>query len=229
MSNDITPDDLARALPANLKGQATQSLADKINNCVADPDFADMVKDNYISYARVLAEGKWKIDDYLSAVMFCSYRLLGKSVNDSFALTFPQRYARLIAQALQPKDIAAHASAYNRGKLVQLIMEQSLTPFHVLNQNFRQEALMVQVDLMRTAQSEMVRTTAAANVLAVLETPKAVGPLINIDMRETSGMDELKTLMSDIARQQQDAVRGGATPKQLAAMKLPVIEGEVVK
>lgn len=229
MSNDITPQDLARVLPANLKNMATQSLADRINNCTTDPDFADMVKDNYLSYARVLAEGKWKIDDYLSAVMFVSHRLLGKGVGDAFALVFPQRFARLQAQGVLPKDIAAHASAYNRGKLVNLIMEQSIVPFHVLNQHHRQEALAVQVDLMKNAQSEMVRTTAAANVLAVLETPKAVGPLINIDVRETSGLSELKKMLTEIAHQQQNAVAQGVTPKELAAMKLPVIEGEIVR
>lgn len=229
MADDITPKDLATALPAHLKGMATQSLADRINTVTQDPVLGDMVKENYISYARVLQEGKWKIDDYLSAVVFVSHRLLGKSVGDAYALTFPQRYATLVANNTSPKDLSAYASAYNRGKLVNLIMEQSLVPFHVLNQHHRQEALAVQVDLMRNAQSEMVRTTAAANVLAVLEVPKAVGPLINIDMRESDGMQALKQLMVNAANQAQDLVRGGMSPKDIAAMKLPAIEGEVAQ
>ena len=73
---------------------------------------------------------------------------------------------------------------------------------------------------MMNAQSEMVRTTAANSILTHLAKPKEAGPLVNIDMRETSGMDELKNAMVSLARQQQEMINSGISPKVVAEQKL---------
>lgn len=225
MSTALTVDQVEKALPANLKNSATQALTDQINNIVADPLVAEQVRNNFISYTSVLKEGKFKTEDYLHAVTYVSFKLMGLSNQDAYFRTFPTRHAALVAKGTSSKDISAYVSAYNRGKLVNLILEQTLVPTWVLNQDLYQKAINTQADLMMNAQSEMVRTTAANSILTHLAKPKEAGPLINLDMRETSGMNELKDMLRNLAEKQREAIQGGnLTTKDIAEQK--VIEGE---
>ncbi len=220
----LTVDVVAKSLPANLKSAATQQFVDQINNIVTDPIIAEQVRENFISYTKVLQEGKFKTEDYLHAVTYVSFKLMGYSNQDSYFRTFPQRHQALVARGTSAKDIAAYVSAYNKGKLVNLILEQSLVPSWVLNQDAYQKAINTQVELMQNAQSEMVRTQAANSLLTHLTKPKEVGPLINFDMRENSGMNELRDLLGKVASKQQEAIRNGTSTKDIANQA--IIEGE---
>lgn len=224
----LTVQQVATALPANLKGAATQQLTDQINNLVADPLIAEQIRENFISYTGVLKDGKFKTEDYLHAVAYVSFKLMGMNNQDAYFKTFPHRHAALVAKGTSSKDISAYVSAYNKGKLVNLILEQTLVPTWVLNADIYQKAINTQAELMMTAQSELVRTTAANSILTHLAKPKAVGPLINLDMRENSGMNELRQVLTDLATRQRDLIAsGGASTKEIADQK--IIEGEVVR
>ena len=224
MSNALTVSQVEQALPPNLKHMASQQFVDQINNMVADPLVAEQVRNNFISYTSVLRDGKFKTEDYLHAVTYVSFKLMGMSNQDAYFKTFPQRHANLVAKGTSSKDIATYVSAYNRGKLVNLILEQTLVPTWVLNQHMYQEALNTQAELMIHAQSEMVRTTAANSILTHLAKPKEVGPLINLDLRENSGMNELKNMLVAVVKQQKEAIEAGVSPKAIAEQRL--IEGE---
>ena len=222
----LTVTDVAKALPPNLKSAATQAFVDQINNIVSDPVVAEQVRDNFISYTKVLQDGKFKTEDYLHAVTYVSFKLMGMSNQDAYFRTFPQRHARLVAANTSSKDIAAYVSAYNRGKLVNLILEQSLVPIWVLNQDAVQKAINTQVDLMTNAQSEMVRTTAANSILTHLAKPKEAGPLVNIDMRESSGMNELRETLTKLAEQQRDLIQRGVSTKTIAEQNIVDVEAK---
>jgi hypothetical protein len=222
----LTRDMIEKALPANLKGAATQQLTDQINNVVSDPLIAEQVRNNFISYSGVLKDGKFKTEDYLHAVTYVSFKLMGQSNQDAYFRTFPARHTALIAKGTTPKDISAYVSAYARGKLVNMILEQSLVPSWVLNQELYQKAINVQADLMMTANSEKVRTDAANSILTHLTKPKESGPLVSIDMRETSGMTELTAMFTQLAHGQLMAIQAGVTPREIAAQRIIDIEPE---
>ena len=221
---DLTVQQVQTALPASLKSAVTQSMVDMINNANSDPLIAEQIRNNYLSYAGVMKDGKFKTEDYLNAVMYVSFKLMGYSNQDAYFKTFPQRHATLIAKGTTSKDISAYVSAYNKGKLVNLIYEQTLVPTWVLNQELHQRALNVQADLMVNAQSELVRSNAANSILTHLAKPKEAGPLINLDMRETSGMNELRDALAQMAQQQKELIAAGVPTKEIAAAK--IIEGE---
>jgi hypothetical protein len=221
----LTVTDVAKALPPNLKGAATQSFVDQINNIVSDPVVADQVRNNFISYTKVLQDGKFKTEDYLHAVTYVSFKLMGMSNQDAYFRTFPQRHAALVAKGTTAKDIAAYVSAFNRGKLVNMILEQTLVPSWVLNQDLYQQALNTQAQLMMNSPSDMVRTNAANSLLTHLSKPKEAGPLVSIDMRENSGMNELRETLTKLATQQQDLIRAGVSPKAIAEQT--IIDAEV--
>ena len=221
MNTSITKELVARALPGNLKSAATDQLADMINQISADPLIAEQIKDNFLSYASVLKEGKFKVEDYLNAVAYCSYKLMGDSNQDAYFKTFPQRYANLVAAGRTPKEISAYVSAYAKGQLVNKIMEQTLVPSWVLNQHMYQAALNTQFKLMTNEDvSPKVRSDAADSLLTHLAKPKEAGPLINIDMGETSGMNELKDALARMAQQQQTLINAGISTKEIAAQDI---------
>ena len=141
---------------------------------------------------------------------------------DSYARTFPQRYAGLLARGTSQKDIASYVSAYNRGKLVNLILEQTLVPSWVLNQDIYQKAINTQAELMNNAKSERVKCMAADSILKALAKPEAAGPLVNIDMKESSGINELKQALVELAANQKKSIEKGIlTPKN-------IVEAEIV-
>ena len=218
----LTLQQVAHALPPNLKNNVTQQLVDNINNCVTDPIMAEAIKDNFLSYTQVLSEGKFKTEDYLSAVIYVSFKLMGMSNQDAYARTFPARYRTLLNNGTSAKDISSYVSMYNKGRLVNLILEKSLIPTWVLNQHIYQKAINVQADLMSNANSEMVRMQAANSILTHLAKPKEVGPLINLDLRESSGLNELKATLTQLAQQQRDLISNGITTKQIADQGLVI-------
>ena len=117
----ITVDEIKGALPAHLKTAASQDLADKVNAVSTDPETAKFVRDNFISYTSILQEGRFKTEDYVNAVAYVSYKLMGYNNQESYKRTFEQRYLRLVAKGATPKDISAYVSAYNKNILVNKI------------------------------------------------------------------------------------------------------------
>ena len=224
----LTLDTVERALPANLKSAATQELVDQINNAVSDPILAEQIRNNFISYTSVLRDGKYRTEDYLKAVMYVSYKLMGDTNKDAYLKTFPDRHQALVARGATDKDISAYVSAYSKGKLVNAVMESTLVPSWVLNQDIHQRAINRLAHLMVHAQSEKVQSDSAAALLTHLGKPKEAGPLINIDMRPTDGMNEMKEMLQRMAQMQQAALSAGVSAKDIAAQPL-IIQGECTR
>lgn len=216
----LTREMVEKALPANLKSAATQTLTDQINNLVADPIIAEQIRQNFISYTRVLQEGKFKTEDYLHAVAYVAFKHMGYTNQEAYFRTFPQRHAALVAKGTSSKDISAYVSAYHKGKLVNLIMEQSLVPMWIINQDAYQKAINTQLDIMDSSQSDMARTAAANSILTHLAKPKEAAVNLNVNMAETSGMSEMREMLMSLARKQQEAIEAGISPREIAGQKL---------
>lgn len=216
----LTVADVSQAVPANLKSAVTQQFVDTINNVVADPDVAQQVRDNFITYASVLRDGKYKMQDYLNAVTYTSFKMMDMSNQDAWCMTFPQRYQALVAAGKSKKDISSHVSMYAKGKLVAAVAEASFIPTWILNRDIQQKAINRLADLMMNAASEKVQAEAASSLLTHLAKPKESGPLVNINMAESSGMNEMKEMLENLARQQQALIQGGATTKEIAGQRI---------
>jgi hypothetical protein len=227
VSNYLTRLQIEKALPGALKHAATDELTTMINTLVQDPREAEMIRENFISYAHTLRDGKYRTTDYVHAVAYVSYKMMGLSNQDAYMKTFPQRYARMLADGLQPKEIASFVAAYNKNQLVNKILEQTLVPVWVLNQDLFQKALRTQADLMQNSNSDMVRTTAANSILTHLSKPKeTVQNKLTLNVNENSGMQELKNLLTDLANKQIAHIRDGGSAKEIAAQRIVDVEPE---
>lgn len=223
----FTLDIVKQTLPTKLKSIITQELVDSLNNISNDPDHADTIKENFISYAKILQEPHISIQNYINAIKYCSYKIMGESNIDSWIKTFPDKYQSLRARGCSTKDISSHVTSYHKSKTVNLILERAMVPVWLLNQDMFQQALNVQATIMNDEDvSPMHRVAAANSVLTHLKRPEVAAPSINIDMRETSGLNDLKDTLNKLAKQQLELIEQGVTAKSIAEQK--IIEGEVI-
>lgn len=194
MSDLVTMELLQQVAPNNVKRMLTPEIVDIINQVTGDEQFREAYRDNVIGYCHILKEGKFKVVDYLNAVKFVSYRAMTGSIMKSYARTFPDRYQNYVAKGTEPKHIASVASLYAKGKLVNLVYEATATPFHVLNQDYRQEALLTQVNLMRNEKvSPKVRSDAANSVLTHTKGPDESRIEVDLSVKQDNSIiDELR-------------------------------------
>lgn len=221
-----TIDQFKGALPATLKKSVNPELIKKIQQTLNDPDMYETYRENLLSYAKVMAEGKFKVSGYIDAVKYVSHKLMGDSNIAAFSKTFPDKLAKWNAQGMASKDIASYVTAYNKSKLVNLIMEQTLVPSWVLNQDLYQKALNVQADLMVTAKSEKVRSDAANSLLTHLKRPETQKLELDIGVKEDSSIAVLRQATLELAKQQRLAMEAGVMNAQQVAHSRVVIEGE---
>ena len=217
----ISKELVIKAVPPNLKNAVSDDLVDRLNAITSDQILAEEVRNNFISYASVLREGKFKLEDYLNAVTYVSHRLNGDTQHDAYFKTFPSRYQNLMALGKTPKEISNYVAMFNKGKLVQKIQEQTLTPAWVLNQDMFQAALNTNYQIMMDDDvSPTVRVEAANSLLTHLQKPKEVTPAVNIDLRESSGLSELKKALGQLATQQQQLIEQGGSTRDVAAQRI---------
>lgn len=226
----ISKELVIKAVPPNLKNAVTDDLVDRLNAITSDQILAEEVRNNFISYASVLREGKFKLEDYLNAVTYVSHRLNGDTQHDAYFKTFPSRYQNLMALGKTPKEISNYVAMFNKGKLVQKIQEQTLTPAWVMNQDMFQAALNTNYQIMMDDDvSPKVRVEAANSLLTHLQKPKEVTPAVNIDLRESSGLSELKKALGQLATQQQQLIEQGGSTRDVAAQRIIDVSAQEIE
>jgi hypothetical protein len=229
MANALTLDQFQRALPKQYKGAATQEMVDSVNLLMSDVELSQNYRDNLLSYTNVMRDGKFKMQSYIDAVRYVSFKLLGDSNITAFAKAFPDRYQNFLNTHISDKDISAYVAAYNKTKLVNLIFEQTIVPSHVLNADLYQKALNTQAELMITARSEKVRSDAANSLLTHLRPPEVKKFELDIGIKQDSTIDELRATTLELVNQQKLMLQGNSmTAKQVAHSKLAIIEGEII-
>lgn len=220
----LSIDEVKTYLPTRLQGAVTSDLVQKLNDLNSDlPDAAENIRDNFISFIEVLNEGKYKLEDYLNAVKYVSFKLMGKTNRDAYRAVFPDRFKRMKDSETPDKDIDSIISAYNRNKLVNKIYEKTIIPSWILNQDAYQEAINTQVKLMRTAQSERVRAMAADSILNHLKRPENIGQAqLSINVNTGSVLDDLQKNMLELVNTQRELIKAGVSTKEIAEQRIIV-------
>lgn len=220
MTNQLmTVELLKEALPKQLQGNATQEFADLVNNLALDPETCAEIRQNFLTYSKVIVEGKYKTEDYLNAVVYATHKYMGYSNKDAYVRSFPDRYQALVARGATPKDISAYVSAYSKNKLVIALLEQALVPAHLLYQDVFHAAIATQARLMNTAHSEKVQADAANSILTHLKAPEVKKIELDVNVKESGGIAELRETMRDLAEKQKQMIEGkAATAQQMAVV-----------
>jgi len=226
----LTLKEVQDSLPAGHKNHITQNMVDQLNNLSKDTEESRYIRENFISFSQVLQEGRFKLGDYVRAVMYVSHKVMGKSNLDSYKSTFPDRYAQMVSDGRQPKDIASYVAAYNKGKLVNLVYERAMIPTWVLNQDMFQAALNTQYEIMNdVGVSDKVRVEAANSILTHLKKPEVNKAELKVDIGMNDGMKALEQRLGEMAEMQMKTIEGKAmSVEDVAGMPLNIPEAETV-
>lgn len=211
-------------LPRGIRANVTDGLVKRLNALTTEPELEKEIKDNFLSFTSVLQEGKFKLEDYLNAVAYVTFKLRGYNNREAWKRTFPDKWQEYyFNQKKDMKEIDSIIVSYSKGKLVNLILEQTLIPVWLYNQDAYQEAINTQVRLMRTAQSERVQMMAADSLLNHLKKPEtAIDNRVNININATSIIDDLRENIKKLAETQQGLIKAGVTAKEVAEKGLIV-------
>ena len=199
-----------KALPPGRKNLASPLVLKTLNKILEDEDIGDIFRENLLSYTRILDNPNWKITEYIAAIKYVSHKLLGDTNTRAWAKVFPERLEKLQKRGASSDEIQNHVKAYNRGKMVTAILEQSLVPSWLLNQDKYQMAVNTQVQLMLSAKSEKVRTDAANSLLSHLKQPEATKISLDIQVKEDDSVKELRSAMLDLVGEQRRMISSGA-------------------
>lgn len=222
--SQMTSDEFKNALPVQMKKNVNQDLINKINKIMDDDDEREQFRDNIIGMSYVLKEGKFKLDSYVNAVRYIGFTMMGKTNQESYALTFPKKLMDWNAKGKSAKDISAAVAIYNKSKLVNLVREAALIPAHIYNADTFQEAINVQAELMRTANSEKVRSDAANSLLTHLKRPETQKVELDIGVREDSAIASLRDTTAQLVAQQKAMLKsGGMNAQEIAEQKMVVV------
>lgn len=223
----LTVEEFKSVLPAAVKKSVTQDVLDIVNSAIGEPEFIEAFKENLVGYQYVLTNGKFKLTSYVEAVKYVSHKLMGATNNDAYKRAFPEKIAEFKRRGISDKDISTYVCAYNKNKLVSLIFAQSMIPTHVLNADIFQEAINIQLQLARSAQSEKVRSDAANSLMVQLRPPEVKKIELDIGVKgDESVITALRETTMELVKQQKLALQSGAITAQDAAHSGLIIEME---
>ena len=217
-------------LPAQHRQNITQDMVNQLNSLSKDPEEARYIRDNFVTFSQVLQEGRYKVGDYVRAVMYVSHKVMGKTNLDAYRATFPDRYANMTNAGKPAKDIASIVTAYNKGMLVTKIMERAMVPTWILNQDVFQSAINTQYELMTDVTvSDKVRSDAANSLLTHLKKPEITNKTeLKIDIGLNDGMAALERSLVEMSRQQLNLIEHdpNVSANDIASMKMKTVNAK---
>lgn len=215
MSDLITSDELLSmdqfkaALPKEARMRVSEEMVDHINELISQPDLRENYRDNLLSFANVVSTGKYKLQTYVDAVRFVSYKLLGHSALQAYAKTFPERYNRLVSEGADNNTISAYSSAFNKTAIVNKIFEQTLVPSYILNSDYFQKAINKQMYLVMHAKSEAIQQKAADSLMTHLKPPESQKIELSVGITDDKSIQELREVTAQLAAKQKGMIESG--------------------
>lgn len=224
-------DTVKKLVPKAQRTLITQEFLDKIEASINDSEIAEQFKENFITYLNVLSKGKYKMEDYIAAVKYISFKLLGYTNIDAYAATFPERYQRLVNEGQQKID--SFVAMYNKNKLVMQIYEQTIVPSYVLNAPLHQEALNELAKMIKDPSVKgMTKVKACEAILQHTKQPDVVKGELTIGIEQQDTIAELREVTEQLAATYRKTLElGSKSLKEVAEAKIidvsySVVDGE---
>jgi len=225
----LTEDEFKAVLPSSMRKAVNPILMMGINNVLTQEEDWEHYRDNLLGFANVLTQGKFPISKYLSAVRYAGYKFMGMTNRDAFNRTFPEKKKKWDEQGVSSKDQSSYHTAYNKSKLVVLIMEQAMIPTHILNQDVFQEAINTQrAIMMDTKVSPMVRMSAANSLLTHLKAPETKKIELDVGASAPTIHEDFRIVMDQMAKTQLEYMKQGGDVKALTNVSIVPDRGEVI-
>ena len=207
----IKLEELKQTLPRTLNKYVSEEFVDNLNNMIDDPQIMDTFRENLLGHISILQSSRHSMEEYVNAVKFITYKLVGKKDIDAYAIVFPDRYNKLINKGLDRSEIGPYVSAYNKSKLVVKLLEQTLIPSHIINAPLHQKAINELVNIGLNGTNEMARVNALSKVAELTKMPEETKIKLDIGYENNNAIDELRQATQELARQQKLSIESGSS------------------
>jgi len=205
----LTLEAVQKLVPKQQRTLITKEFLNRIERSVKRHDEAEEIKKNYISYLHVLKTGRYRMDDYLNAVTYVTFKLLNYTNINAYAATFPERYARITRDKGQ---VDAYASLYNSNKLVNEIYAQTVIPTHILNAPLHQEALSTLAGVIKDPDIKgLVKVKACEAILEYTKAPTIIESKLTIGIEQQQTISDLRQVTEQLADTLKVALQEGKT------------------
>jgi len=230
MTTALTVEQFKQVLPPKMKKSISQELVDQINNTMEHPETMALMRENMLSFTSVMNDGRFKIQQYIAAVKYCSFKFMGDTNLMAYTRAFPEKIAQFTADGVSNKDISSYVNAYKNSKLVMLIMEQSMVPCYVANNHMFQDALNTQHLLMHDPTvSPKVRSDAANSILTHLKPPENKKIEIDIGVNQGSIIEDYQQAMVRMVEKQQELIAAGGDLLQITNASIKKTDSDIVE
>jgi len=202
-----------------------QDTVDFINEAETNELVVDEFRENFLTYSKVLNEGKFTLKQYVNAVKFTTYKMLDYNDSEAFILTFPEKYDRLKVDYAHDDEkfrrlISSYANRFKSSKLVVQIMQQTIVPSYIYNAPLFQEALLEATKIMKHSKSDIARVNAIAQILNHTKAPEEQNVNLNIGLKDNETVSDLRDMVEELSDKQREMMKQGVSPAEIAQMKI---------
>jgi hypothetical protein len=188
---------------------STKRVIEDITKYHTDPEG---FQDRLVSWSSVLKKGRYRLDDYVKAVEYCTLRAADTSQLDSYQVCFPNRCNRVENGVVVRKPegtIRALSSLYDKGDLVQGILSQMQIPLHIMFMSESYKAVMKLVQLSQTAESERVQMEAADRLLFHIKSPEIKKVELSVGFQADDTINSINAALDKFAEIAHDRIKAG--------------------
>ena len=217
--SELTYKEFRKALPSNRRSMVNEEVFKTIKKIIDDPEID--ISNEFISYASVLQEGRFKVTDYAKACKYVAFKNMGMSNIDAYDKSFPGKITKWLEDGKTIDRIHQYIHRYNNSKLVTEITKRVVIPTKIMNQDKVQKAINVLSELMMDAKSEMVRMKSAEALIRELKIDDDNKLELDITVKKDESLEQLEQTLAKFAEVQYNAIKENkSTPKQIAEMAI---------
>ena len=217
----LNMDELKEMLPSNFGGSVNTVTLSNINDTLARSKIGEDMKDKVMGFSSVLAEGRFKVSAYIDAVHYVSYKAMSFTNEKAYSKVFKKKYQRMVNEGKSKKYISGFVSSYNRGKLVQLLVAQTITPNSIFYSDQFHKAVLCQTRLLNST-NQTVAQKAADSLMGHLKQPDAVDVKLSVGDEGIDIVKQMMTNSAELAKLQRQAINNGSKSA------VDIIEGRII-
>lgn len=203
-----------KSLPKKRQKLIKDDDIEYLKQILSEPVGSEIFQD-LISYPKVLEEGKYSVREYINAVRFVSYQMMGYGVTESYLKVFPEKYGH--------QYLDRYASKYNKSKLVLEIRKLASVPLYLTHHHILQKAIKKQVELMENARSEMVQHQAAKTLMEYLAPPKENQLQLDVTIKKDDSLKQLEEALYKFAEKQVEMIESKKVSTK-DIIEIPILE-----
>lgn len=204
------------SVPRSFRKHITEDFLDKLEDSLKGEDIANIIKENFLTYSNVLqgCDKNVNIWDYVNAVKFISYKIMGYSIDEAYKKVFPHKVETLIAEG-KLNFINKYANSYNKNKIVNKIYEQTLIPSYVLNAPLFQRALNVLASMIENDEVRgMAKVKACEAILNYTKPPEIAKAEVTVNVQQSDAISDLREVAEAFAKNMRMSISDGKMSAQ---------------